>query len=90
MRLALSTGHKRVGVSFPLPEDGNGSSFRNTVSRSYLKFQKMNKVQKPSDSNCYARSSESFRIYMKPYRNETSNSQKILFKAYIFSDYVFF
>jgi hypothetical protein len=31
MKLALPTGLNRVGVSFPLPENGNGCSFRNTV-----------------------------------------------------------
>jgi hypothetical protein len=31
LRLALSKGPNRVGVSFPSPEDGNRSSFRNVV-----------------------------------------------------------
>jgi hypothetical protein len=31
LRWALSTGPNRVGVSFPLPEDGNRLSFRNDV-----------------------------------------------------------
>jgi hypothetical protein len=48
--LALSNGPSRVGVSFPSPEDGSRSSFRNVVFSSYLEFRTMDKVQKPSDS----------------------------------------
>jgi hypothetical protein len=31
LKLALSKGPNRVGVSLPSPEDGKRSSFRNTV-----------------------------------------------------------
>jgi hypothetical protein len=48
--LALSKGPKRAGVSLPSPEDGNTSSLRNVVFSSYLEFQTMDKVHKPSDS----------------------------------------
>jgi hypothetical protein len=55
-------GHNRIGVSLPSPEEGNRSSFRNVVFYSYLEFRTMNKVQKPSDSDCYTPSSEPFRF----------------------------
>jgi hypothetical protein len=60
---SLSKGPNRVGVSLPSPEDGNRSSFLNVVFLlSYLEVRAMNKVHKPSDSECYTPSSESFRI----------------------------
>jgi hypothetical protein len=59
LRLAFSKGPNRVGVSHPLPEDGKRSSFQNVVFSSYLEFWEMDKVLKPSDSECYTPSSES-------------------------------
>jgi hypothetical protein len=47
LRLALSKGPNRVGVSPPPSEDGNKSSFRNIVFSSYLEFRAMNKSRKP-------------------------------------------
>jgi hypothetical protein len=56
-------GSNRVGVSFPSPEDGNSSSFRNAVFFRYLKFRTMDKAQKSNDSETYvhlaSRSTES-------------------------------
>jgi hypothetical protein len=45
------------------PGDGNRSSFWNTAFSSFLEYQMMDKVQKPSYSECYTTSSEPFRIY---------------------------
>jgi hypothetical protein len=39
IRLALSKGPSRVGVSFTSPEDVNRSSFRNDLFSSYLQGQ---------------------------------------------------
>jgi hypothetical protein len=39
-----------IDVSLPLPKDGNRPSLRNYVFSSYLEFRKMDKVDKPSDS----------------------------------------
>jgi hypothetical protein len=50
MRLALSNGPNRVGVSLSSPEDGNRSSFWNVVFSSYLKFRPIDQVQKLNDS----------------------------------------
>jgi hypothetical protein len=50
LRLALSKGPNRVGVSFPSPEDGNRSRFRNFLFSSCLQFRTMNKFHKPSYS----------------------------------------
>jgi hypothetical protein len=51
LRLALSKGPIRVGVSPPpSPEDGNRSSFRNVLFSNYLEFWMMDEVQKPIDS----------------------------------------
>jgi hypothetical protein len=66
LRLALSKEPNRVGVSLPSPEDGNRSSFRNFVFCYYLEFRTMNKVQKPSHSECYTPLSEPFRRYNCP------------------------
>jgi hypothetical protein len=49
-----TTGSNRAGVSFPSPEDGNTSSFPEVVFSSYLEFRTMDKVNKPSNSECYA------------------------------------
>jgi hypothetical protein len=38
LRLALSKGLNRIGVSLPSPEDGNRSSYRNVAFSNYLKF----------------------------------------------------
>jgi hypothetical protein len=63
-RLALSNGPNRVGVSHPLPEDRNRSSFWNTVFFHVflLEYQTINKAQKPCNPECYIPSSEPFRI----------------------------
>jgi hypothetical protein len=45
------------------PEDGIKSNFRNIVFSSCLEFPAMDKVHKPSDSECYTPSSEPFRFY---------------------------
>jgi hypothetical protein len=58
LRLALSNGPNRVGVS---SEDGNRSSFRNVVL--FSEYRTMDNVQKPSNSECYAPSSEPFGIH---------------------------
>jgi hypothetical protein len=55
LRLALSKGPNRIGVS-PSPEDGNRSSFRNVVFVFFLviiKIRTMDKVQNPSNSVSY-------------------------------------
>jgi hypothetical protein len=59
LRLALSKGHNRVDVSRPSPQNGNKPGFRNITFYSYLEFQMMDKVHKPSDSK-----SEPARFYM--------------------------
>jgi hypothetical protein len=41
-------------------------SFRSVVSSNYFEFRTINKVHKPSVSECYALSSEHFRIYPTP------------------------
>jgi hypothetical protein len=61
---------KRVCVSVPSPEDVNRSSFRNIEFFNYLEFRTMDKVQKPSDSECYAPSSEPFKIYLESYSKQ--------------------
>jgi hypothetical protein len=45
-------------------EDGNRSSFRKVLPSSLLEFRTMNKALKPNDSDSYAPSSESFRLYL--------------------------
>jgi hypothetical protein len=59
--MALYTRLSRITVSLPSPVDKNTSNFQNVLS-SNLEFQKMDKVQKPSDSECYTVSSGSFRF----------------------------
>jgi hypothetical protein len=61
--LACSQGTNRVGVSLPSPEDGSRSSFRKVVLPSYIEFWTMDKVQKPSDPECYVPLSQTFRFY---------------------------
>jgi hypothetical protein len=61
LRLAISEGSNKVSISFPSPEDGNGSSFRNVVLPSYLEFRIRNKVLKHSDSE---RSNFAFEIIL--------------------------
>jgi hypothetical protein len=62
--LTSITGPNRVGVSVPYPEEGSRSNFHNVVFYSYLEFQMVCKVHKINDSECYAPSSEHFRIYL--------------------------
>jgi hypothetical protein len=63
LRLAISKRPNRLGVSLSSPGNGNRSSFRNVVFSSYLEFWTMDKVQKPSGSECYTPSLEPFRFY---------------------------
>jgi hypothetical protein len=63
LKLALSKGPNRVGVSIPSPEDGN-IQFPNRCIFSYLEFRTMDKVQKCS-TGCYTPSSGPFRLYGK-------------------------
>jgi hypothetical protein len=49
LKLALSKGPNRVGVSLAPAEDGNRSNFRIVVISSYLKFQTMDKAQKSNE-----------------------------------------
>jgi hypothetical protein len=51
LRLAHSKGPKRVGVSFPSPEDGNRSSFQNNEFTSHLEFLTLDNAHKASDSD---------------------------------------
>jgi hypothetical protein len=44
LRLAVSKGPNRVGVSLPLPDNRKRSSFRDVVFSSYLEFWMMDKV----------------------------------------------
>jgi hypothetical protein len=53
VRLALSKGLNRVGVSVPSPENGNRSSFRNVAFSSYLELQTVDKIQKTSGIHRY-------------------------------------
>jgi hypothetical protein len=52
MRLALSKGPNKVGVSLPSPEDGNRSVSETLFFFRHLEFRTMNEVHKPSDSEC--------------------------------------
>jgi hypothetical protein len=54
----LPEGPNRLGFFLPSSEDGSGYSFRKFVFSSYLEFRKIDKFHKPSDSECYASSSE--------------------------------
>jgi hypothetical protein len=47
----------------PSPVNGNRCSFWNVLS-TFLEYRMMDKVQKPSNSKCYAPISEPFRIYI--------------------------
>jgi hypothetical protein len=62
LRLDLSEGLNRVGASLSSPEDGNGYSSRNAVFFRYLEFWTMDKVEKPSNFECFTPSSEFFRF----------------------------
>jgi hypothetical protein len=53
LRLGVSNGPKRVGVSHPSPEGGNRYSFRNIM---FLEYGTMDKDQKPSNPECHNRS----------------------------------
>jgi hypothetical protein len=64
IRLALSKGPKRVGVSLPSPEDGNIYSFGNVVFSSDFEFRTVDEVHKPRNSECYVPSSEPIRFYL--------------------------
>jgi hypothetical protein len=43
-----------VALSFPSPDAGNRSSFRNVLFSTYLEFRTMDKGHKPSDSGTMA------------------------------------
>jgi hypothetical protein len=47
--LALCKAPNKVGVSFPSPEDGKVSSFRNAVFSGYSELRTMDKVLNQSD-----------------------------------------
>jgi hypothetical protein len=47
----------------PSPEYAKISNFRTVTFSSYLEFRAMDKVQKPSGSECCTPSSEPFRFY---------------------------
>jgi hypothetical protein len=50
------------------------SSFQNVLFSSFLEYWTMDKVQKPSNSECYTRSSEPFRIYQSTVVTQTSTA----------------
>jgi hypothetical protein len=77
LRLDLTKGTNRVGVS-PWPENRNRSSFRNVIFSSYLEYRTMDRVHKPSVSECYAPSSEPFRLYLL---SETISCVVLLFSG---------
>jgi hypothetical protein len=52
LRLALSKGSNRVGVSLPSPEAGKMFNFPIVVFSGYLEFGIIDKAHKPSDSDC--------------------------------------
>jgi hypothetical protein len=53
LRLTLSKGLTRVGVSLPSPLEGNSFGFQNLVFSGYLEFRMMSEVHKPSDFVIY-------------------------------------
>jgi hypothetical protein len=53
LRLALPKKPKRIGVSFPSPEERNSYSLGNDSLFRYFEFRKMDQVRKISDSECY-------------------------------------
>jgi hypothetical protein len=61
MKLVLSKGPKSVGVFLPSSEEGNKSSFRNILFRSFLEFRTTEKVQNLSNSENVAASTRSGR-----------------------------
>jgi hypothetical protein len=63
LMLALPKGPNRGGVSISSPEGGNRSSFRRVVFSSLFEFRTIDKVLKPSNSEYYTPSSETFRFY---------------------------
>jgi hypothetical protein len=65
LRLALSKGPNKVGVSLPRLKTEAVKRFQNVVFSSYLEFWLMDKVQILGDSECYTASSEPFWFYSK-------------------------
>jgi hypothetical protein len=63
LRIAIFKGSNIVGVSLYSPEDGNSSSFRNSVISSYLEFRTMDTVPRSHDSECHTQSSQPFIFY---------------------------
>jgi hypothetical protein len=70
LRLALSKGANRVGVSLPSPEDGNRSSFRNVVFPSIYNSGRRTKSRNPVNPN------ETPSVYTKYFRLITLISTK--------------
>jgi hypothetical protein len=66
LRVALSNGPNRVGISHPFTWGRKQIQFptRCVPSVLFLEHRTMDKVQKPGNSECYTASSEPFRIYM--------------------------
>jgi hypothetical protein len=62
LRSVLSKGPNGVGVFLPSNEDGYRPIFQNVLFSSCLEFRTMDKVHKPSDSECHIPSSERFRF----------------------------
>jgi hypothetical protein len=50
MRLAVSKGPRRIGMSLPSPTEENRSIFRNGVFSISLNYRTMDRVHKPNDS----------------------------------------
>jgi hypothetical protein len=63
LRLAVSNGPSRVGVSHPLTRGRKQIQFPKRVILCLVEYQTMDKVQKPSNPECYIPSSEPFRIW---------------------------
>jgi hypothetical protein len=79
LRLALSKGPNRVGISLPLPEDGNRPSFRNVVFQ-YLEFRAMDKVQILGSSEYQADKYFKYGNVVKPISEIASLSDRIISK----------
>jgi hypothetical protein len=82
--LALSTGHNRVNISLPPPENGKRCSFRNIVFSSYFEFRAMGKVKKPSGSECYTPSRDHFRFHITVFVSDNIQVVTITFISTIY------
>jgi hypothetical protein len=63
IEVGLPKGPNRLGVPLTSPKDGNRPGFRCCVFW-FLEYQLMDRVQKPSNSECYTPSSEPFIILL--------------------------